>query len=291
MYLISALGMVATLAYLGWTRKVLPLGAFMLMPQVVLGAAFGNVHGPVFAAIACALLLAAPHPVLAGVILSLALVKPHLSLPLILLVVLFHAPRRKPLLAGLIGATAGWTLLTCITTGPSSLEGWARGLFDWSHHVALEPNLSSLVGLYVNWAPSWLRLCLEGGSVFAALGLTCWWYLRVCQRGPVSLADTAWLWIVWFLAVPFAHYPDEILLTLPFLALLGRDGARVTRVLPALALYLTFLSAVLYQTALLSLLVMAGAACLLSSHSRRSAPDRTYSEGTARTAALQGGTP
>jgi hypothetical protein len=58
-----------------------------------------------------------------------------------------------------------------------------------------------------------------------------------------------WLWLLWFLVSPYAHFFDQILLTLPILVFMGRDGEFVTRRNQAVCLYLLFFSLFLIQWA------------------------------------------
>jgi len=81
--------------------------------------------------------------------------------------------------------------------------------------------------------------------------------------------------VVWFLATPFAHFPDEILLTIPILALLGRDGQHLGQAIPVFVIYLLFFSLALFPVTLfhaspLSLSLAAVAGCLaVAAHNRR----------------------
>jgi hypothetical protein len=56
---------------------------------------------------------------------------------------------------------------------------------------------------------------------------------------------------------PFTHYPDVIVLTVPLLALLGRNGEWVSTPLGVGVLYLSLFSLVLFPTPLVSLAVVA----------------------------------
>lgn len=56
----------------------------------------------------------------------------------------------------------------------------------------------------------------------------------------LTMLDTGWLWFAWFLATPYAHINDVIMLTPPVLALLGTNAQRVTWAPAAAVLYLLF---------------------------------------------------
>jgi hypothetical protein len=84
MYLSSAAGFLLALRYLGWSKWLVPLIVFLLMPEVMTGALYGNVHGPVFAALALSLVLMKRHPALAGAVAAFGWLKPQLALPLVL---------------------------------------------------------------------------------------------------------------------------------------------------------------------------------------------------------------
>jgi len=51
LYALSVLGFLSVLRYFGWKRWLMPTLVFLLMPQVMLGAFYGNPIGIVFAAI------------------------------------------------------------------------------------------------------------------------------------------------------------------------------------------------------------------------------------------------
>jgi hypothetical protein len=72
---------------------------------------------------------------------------------------------------------------------------------------------------------------------------------------------------VWFLAVPYTHFQDEVLLALPVFALLGRNGRRLGRPLAVAGLYSVILSPLLFvwspfRIDLISLPLLALAACV-----------------------------
>jgi hypothetical protein len=51
---------------------------------------------------------------------------------------------------------------------------------------------------------------------------------RDTHRAPPFLAF-GWVWFVWFLAAPYGHVHDEILLAAPIVGLMGRDAWRLPR--------------------------------------------------------------
>lgn len=256
MYATSAVGFLLALRYFGWRRRFVPALVFMLLPQVVTGAAYGNVHGPVFAALALCLLLAARHPAIAGIVASCGWLKPQLAFPLVLLIFLFHAPARGRFASGWAGATAALLGLTVLTSGWNSLALWLNGLNSWSRGIDREPNIASLSGLYVTWTSRPVQLALALALLLFALALTARVWSANKNAGSVRMLAVGWLWGVWFLVAPFAHFPDEILLTVPILALLGRDGDNLRAPLAAASLYLAFLSLALIPTPFVSLSVV-----------------------------------
>jgi Glycosyltransferase family 87 len=229
MYLFSAAGFLLALRYLRWSSWFVPILVFLLMPEVVTGALYGNVHGPVFAALAFSLVLADRHPGWAGAVAAFGWLKPQLALPLLLVIVLFHVRARRPMALGFTGVTLLWLVLTLLTTGLQSLVEWITGLHSWSQGISKEPNIASLSGLYVGWASRPLQLVLAGVLLLLALPATAVTWRRF--RGTAPVLAVGWLWVLWFLVSPFTHYPDLIVLTVPVLALLGRDGARVSTAL------------------------------------------------------------
>jgi len=63
----------------------------------------------------------------------------------------------------------------------------------------------------------------------------------------VPLQKTGWLWFLWMLATPYAHFIDEIVLVIPVLALIGVNGRHVTRPTSVVVLYLLGLSIWLFS--------------------------------------------
>jgi hypothetical protein len=244
--LASLAGFLCLLRYLRWTHYVVPSLIFMMMPPVVLGAFYGNVIGFVFLGSCVSVLLAERYPSLAGAAMVLAWLKPPVALPIAMLVWLFLTARRGRFLAGFAGATAAALALTLVTTGGSSLVQWLGGLFGYAHDMAIQPDVASFAGLYVLWAPAGIRLVLGALTLAAAGALTAWAWLQQPGATRPALA-TAWLSFVWLLATPYAHVFDLMLLALPVLALLGRNGELIARRGPAVAVYLMFLSLLFIQ--------------------------------------------
>ena len=244
LYLLSAVGFVAILRYCGWRRWFLPTVVFLLMPQVVLGAFYGNPVSIVFAALALALGISRRYPILAGALLSLAWLKPPIALPAVLLIALFYVPNRVRLAVGFIGATCIFLLATIATTGTHSLALWLRGLTRYSNDMGIQPDVISLNGLYLRLLPSGPRLGLELVTLAAALLLTAHFW----RNKRASLNPELWiapLWVVWMLAAPYGHFFDEIMLAVPVVAVLGKNARNVSRRIPALVVYLLFFSLLL----------------------------------------------
>jgi hypothetical protein len=224
MLALSGLGFAATVRALGWRRWALPAAVFLATPQVVLGLYYGTVDGLVFAGLAAGLLLATTRPRLAGVALTLTLLKPPVALPLALIIVLFHAPRRRDLIAGFLGSVAIVGAATAFLTGPASLGWWLETLTGYAGRRNTLGDVAPLGGLYAHWLPAIPRTILELTTVCAACLVTAL-ALRRTRGAPVRVETVAWLWFVWFLAAPFGHLHDEILLTIPVVALLRANAA------------------------------------------------------------------
>ncbi|MGI8825474.1 MAG: glycosyltransferase family 87 protein [Chloroflexota bacterium] len=266
MYALSLAGFIAALTVLGWRRRMVPSLIFLLMPEVALGAFYGNPVAIVFAAMSLALASARRFPASAGVLLSLAWIKPPVALPLAMLVLLFQVSDRRRAFAGFASATLVFATLTPLLVGWASLGLWLRGLLAYSHDMAIQPDVASLAGLYVRWAPVWCRAGLEVAVLGAALAVTGLVLVRTrgsCRPSPTVIAC---LWIVWIVATPYAHYFDETLLTVPLLMFIGRDGERLTKWPVILSLYLSFFSLIFveklyFRANLLSLFLLATLAC------------------------------
>jgi len=268
LYLLSIAGFIAALYRFGWKRYTLAALCFILMPQVVLGMFNGNVIGLVFAGIGLSLALAPRYPALAGAVLSVAWLKPPVALPIVLLIAAFHVARPARLVTGFSLISASLFGLTLLTTGWSSVVNWIAGLVGYSQDMRTQPDVASLAGLYVRWMPSVGRSALEALSLGLAIAITAVYWYRVRRNAPLDFARDAWLWVVWMLATPYAHFYDEMILAIPIAALLGRHGHRLNRRLPVLALYLMFFSLLVlswtpFQVYLLPLPLAGVAACML----------------------------
>ncbi len=268
LYLLSIAGFIAALYRFGWKRYTLAALCFILMPQVVLGMFDGNVIGLVFAGIGLSLALAPRYPALAGAVLSVAWLKPPVALPIVLLIAAFHVARPARLVAGFSLISASLFGLTLLTTGWSSVVNWIAGLVGYSQDMRTQPDVASLAGLYVRWMPSVGRSALEALSLGLAIAITAVYWYRVRRNAPLDFARDAWLWVVWMLATPYAHFYDEMILAIPIAALLGRHGHKLNRRLPVLALYLMFFSLLVlswtpFQVYLLPLPLAGVAACML----------------------------
>jgi hypothetical protein len=279
MCMASVLGFLAALRYLGWKKWLVPVLVFALMPQVLLGPYYGNVICLVFAGIGLALASAKRHPVTAGVLLTLALLKPPVALPIALLVVLFHPGQRTRILIGFGVTTAALCILTVFALGWNSLSWWMSAMVGYSNNVKMWPDMVSLSGLYVRTTGAHTRLALEVLCLTVATGLTlkAWWDTRSRTEPPLFLF--AWLSFVWLLATPYAHPFDEVLLAVPMLILLGRDGYRITWRWPAWSLYLMSFSILLFPAAphnfqLLPLPLLVTALCV-----HRAGSNPRYGEG------------
>jgi hypothetical protein len=246
-YVLVGFVFLALLRHFGWRRRGLPTIIFLVTPPVALGIFYGNMISLTFAGIAGAFPLLRRYPILAGVILSVSVLKLPVALPLVGLIVLFHAPHKRRVVAGFLTAFLALHLLATVLLGPEYQRWWLQSLVNFSDTMQLQPNLTSLSGLYAYSLPHTPRLVLEIASIaFAgALTLAFWWKYR--SSGTVPLQQTGWLWFVWMLATPYAHYIDEIVLVIPVIALLGRDGRYITRPLTVLVLYLLGLSILLFS--------------------------------------------
>lgn len=266
-YVLSAFGFVAAARFVGLKWPVVPLILFLLMPQIVMAAFYGNVVGIVFAAVGCSLLLLRRYPFVAGAILTLAWLKPQVGFPIVLLLALFLVASRRQLIYGFGVASICMGVLTALLVGPHALVWWMHGLTDFSADMTLQPSLACLSGLYVRWAHASLRLMLEELALGAACWLTATTWLRHHRAKPAGMADIGWLWCVWLLATPYAHFPDEILLAPAIMAMFVRTRETRSQFLALAAVYLLFLSLFLtnwypLQANLLSLPLLAVALCL-----------------------------
>jgi Glycosyltransferase family 87 len=245
----SMVGLVflALLRHLGWSRRGLPAILFLASPPVVLATFYGNTISIVFAGFASGFMLLRRHPFIAGILLSLAVLKLPVALPLVGLLVLFHAPHKRWVVGGFLAAFLSRQVFTIALLG-QQYESWRiANLMSFSHSMPTQPNVSSLSGLYAQLLPETARLVLEAVSVgvAGAMTLVFWWKTR--HESSLPLLRTGWLWFIWLIATPYAHYIDEMLLVIPVLALVGCHGRRITKPLSVCTLYLLILSLLLYS--------------------------------------------
>jgi Glycosyltransferase family 87 len=227
MYALCLAGFLAALRYLAWTVTLVPSLVFLAMPQTVTAVFYANVQAPMFAGLVGSLALMKRSAFGAGMLASVAWLKPQIGLPLALLIGLFHTSNRVRFLGGFTAVTLGLFALPTIFANGHVMEWWVRELIVFHGTMDVQPNNAALTGLYVLWAPHSTHLIFEIISLATAGLLTgfLWQILRGSKTLPFLL--TGWLWFVWFVAVPYVHFPDEILLTVPVLAFLGRNGERL----------------------------------------------------------------
>ncbi|HZU14519.1 MAG TPA: glycosyltransferase family 87 protein [Chloroflexota bacterium] len=235
MAVFTLVGFLCAVAGAGCRRVLLPAATYVLMPQTALVIAYGNITALVFAALGAGYLLAPTVPSLAGVILVLCWLKPQVGLPFVLLILLFRSRRRLPLVAGFGIGTLAFAIANLVL-GLTVLHEWVSGLTAFSASLASQPNLASLSGLYGPVASGPARLVIEVAVVLVAMCLGAY-ALKHRHR------TIAWLWIAWFLAVPYAHFPDEIVFSIPLLPVLRRPAGSTLAIVYAL-----FLSVALFPT-------------------------------------------
>lgn len=245
LYALSLAGFLALLRYFEWQARLVPSLVFILMPPVVLGAFYGNVTGLVFAALSAALVLLESAPIAAGCLLTLAWVKPPVALPAVLLMLLFQTAHWRRAAISFTGTTAGLALLNVLILGPQSLSRWVSGLTGYSRDMNIQPDVASLAGFYTLWAPHAVRLILAGLLAAAALAFTVVAWRRLPHRRPLFLGASAYLWFVWFLAAPYAHIFDLVLLAVPLLGMMGIAGRAWRRPGNVATLYLLFVAVLL----------------------------------------------
>lgn len=245
MFLALLAGWLVLLRRLNWSRKTVPALLFLAMPQSVLAVIYGNITSLFFAVLMSSLALAARFPFAAGALAALGWLKPQLALPFVLLIALFQAGSLKRYAAGFAAASVVLGLLNLGILGPESYRAWFVALFGYSSDIAAQPNLASFAGLYAPWVSSPLRLILEVIQAGGALALTWIAFKRSPpRRRESSSRAAAALWILWFLVVPYDHFPDEILLAFPVLLLIGRDAVNIASGYRWVALYLLLFSIV-----------------------------------------------
>ncbi|HLJ68293.1 MAG TPA: glycosyltransferase family 87 protein [Chloroflexota bacterium] len=244
-YGVSLVGFLSLSRTFGWRRRALPALVFLAMPPVALGAFYGNVVALAFAATALALALERSHPLLAGMLLTLCWLKPPVALPVALLILAFGHERTR-LIAGFLAGSALTEFLTVIATGWSSTAAWLHGLGAYSNDIGLSPGIASLSGIYVRDTSGLVRtgISLIILAVAAAATLRVWRSGLPRRAGALTVPS---LWIVWFLAAPYAHIFDEILLTAPVMVLIGRDAHLAVTRRGLSLLYAAFLSLAVIQ--------------------------------------------
>lgn len=240
-------GFIALLRYTGWTSIAPATLLFALMPQTTLEEYYANPTAFVAGDIFFVLFLQRRFPLAAGLLFSLAFLKPQLAVPTGIVITAFVVGDRRRFLSGL---SAGLLVLlgaSLVTVGPRVLLHWVTGMYSVSSMVAQQPNMAPWIGLYAAWAAPPVRMGIElllGAGTIVATAVA---WRRLRQQTPVNFAQIGWLWALWFLILPYAHFADEVLLAPAILALLGINGARLRNPWAALTLYLLFFSVLLFS--------------------------------------------
>jgi len=240
-------GFIALLRYLGWKSLVIPSLIFAIMPQTTLEAYYANPTGLVVGLIFLALALQRRHPLSAGLLFSLAFLKPQLAVPTLIAMTVFLVLDRRRFLTGVTLGVCALVGASLATVGPHGLALWVYGLASVSAMVASQPNMAPLIGLYAGWTAQPLRTCIEAVLAMAVLALTAREWYRGRAGSSAPFLAIAWLWVGWFLVLPYARFPDEILLAPAILAFVGPDGRDLGRLAPATMLYLIYFSALLFS--------------------------------------------
>lgn len=246
MWLIAAIGMFVATRALSWSRAAFPVLLFSVMPQVFLGAFYGEIFSLGLLSAGLALLLARRHPFIAGLFLALQWFK-LLGLVFVPIIIFFHCRSYWRAVFGFFAGTAGLFALSLFTMGSRGLREWAASLLYYSGNAGIHPHLATLIGLYVRWAPNTTSRLLMYSLVAIASVISVITFVRTRHQLPVAVERVAWLWVLWFLVLPFGHFYDEILLTIPVLALFTRHGRPAMTAGGMSALYLLFLSILIYN--------------------------------------------
>jgi len=262
LYGFTGLGFLCILHYLGWKRRLIPTLIFMAMPQTTIEAFYGNPAALVFAVIGGSLFVQRRHPLWGGCLISLAWLKPQLAVPAMILIALFHVNDRRRFLQGIAIGSLALLAVTLATVGIESMVQWVGEMRSVSTMAGDQPNLIPLVGLYAGVVSATVRQLLQMALLAFATGFTGWWWFKLRPQSAVPPLQVAWLWVVWLLALPYAHFPEEMLLSLPILALIGRDGIRLYRRSTLFALYSMFATVLLsynqpFQVQMLSMPLIA----------------------------------
>jgi len=230
-----------TLKAFGWTRYIpVAVGVALVSPYVFLGAWYGQQSALLLCAFAAALYaLRRGHPGFAGACFVIAWIKPHLLIPVALALPFLLPPRAaRRFYAGLCATTLCGLALMALTTGGASVVAWARALIGYTGYADTVQNyLPSLAGTAWLLLPHpWNRIAM-GGLVIVGVAVMMFFIAFARRRDIDPCVGASVLMACWLLFTPFAHAHDDVLL-LPALALAcGRNAARVTRVLPSVALW------------------------------------------------------
>lgn len=231
---------------IGWRHPTLAVAVCLLMPQTVLAIYYGNFDCVVLASLAAGLILGRKYPLFAGLALSVGLLKPQIGVPLGLLVILFGS--RRPVVSGVgllaggvVGGIATWALL-----GTATARSWLGAMTGYSDNVQVQPDISSLSGLYAYSVTGVSRTFLEVLLLCAAAAIIYAVAKHLLPGDVRSLRSVGWLWLVAFLVTPFAHFHDQVVLALPILALVGPDGLHLRQRSVVCALYLLLLEVLVF---------------------------------------------
>ncbi len=164
--------------------------------------------------------------VAAGTALAVGWIKPHLILPLALVAIaLVSWPVARRVLVGFSGATALLFLVSLLAGGGGALTSWGDDLLHYGRTMdSLQPNISSLAGLYLSVVRRSWSGWLAGGCLGAWVLLVALAVWRT-HRQRLEPGDDAWLrvfatvLVAWLIFIPYTH-PADLVLVVPALPLL-----------------------------------------------------------------------
>ncbi|HEY0492524.1 MAG TPA: glycosyltransferase family 87 protein [Candidatus Dormibacteraeota bacterium] len=156
------------------------------------------------------------RPFLCGTLLAVGWIKPHIGLPLVLVAILLEQSSIRRLLAGFCTGTALLFGLAAFLIRNVLLD-WPRTVLGQWSGALQQADLASVNAFYYPALSGALRQLVVAVVVLAAVGYAAWTFRQ--HKAPLTRALT--LLVLTFLAAPYAHSYDTLLLLPVVLVVVG----------------------------------------------------------------------
>ncbi|HSO93746.1 MAG TPA: glycosyltransferase family 87 protein [Candidatus Dormibacteraeota bacterium] len=156
------------------------------------------------------------RPLLAGVLLSIGWIKPHIGLPLVVVAALLEPASVRRLLVGFLGGTLALFGFAAVIM-PGALLDWPLAVLGQWSGTLQQADLASINAFYYPALSGALRQLVLALVLIVAAGYCAWLF----RHNRESLTRALTLLLLTFLAAPYAHSYDTLLLIPVLVAMVG----------------------------------------------------------------------